>query len=224
MRNKALIFLGFIIFSSFGFSQEVIIRGTIRSSKDGLPIDNVNISIKGTNNGTSSDKDGEFTLKNIHLPAILRISHLAFFSKDVALSKDDVKKGNTIVLDILLSEKITNLAEVIISEKPPVYQLERLIYDFEIDDTNLFIIRNSKDKKLLQVYSFNNYLRYQKFIPKECNVVEYDYSNNVVVRKKKEAKYYQVSIKDNQEIIGVQTCALPISSKSRVRCCSKRNR
>lgn len=198
MKNIILLLL--IIISPFCYSQEIIINGSVVSSTDGLPIDNVNISIKGTNIGTSSDKAGKFILNNVKLPVVLRVSHLAFFSQDIALTKDDIKKRNNIVLNIQLSDMSTNLSEVIITDSPPVYQLERLVYDFEIDNSNLYIIRNSKDKKLLQIYSFEDYLRNKVFIPKECNVVESDYSNNIVVRKKKEEEFYKVLVNETKGI------------------------
>lgn len=77
-------------------SQNVTIKGTIISSSDGLPIANVNISIKGTNYGVSSDKDGRFSLENVKLPIIIHISHIAYISKDISLTKKDITKGNTI--------------------------------------------------------------------------------------------------------------------------------
>ena len=93
-------------------SQNVTIKGTIIASSDGLPIANVNISIKGTNYGVSSDKDGKFSLQNVKLPVILSFSHLAYFSKDLQLTKDSIKKGKSIVLNIELSDKTTNLSVV----------------------------------------------------------------------------------------------------------------
>jgi hypothetical protein len=200
IMKRVIIFILLIFHVVTCLSQTVTINGSIVSSSDGIPIDNVNISIKGTNIGTSSDKAGKFILNSIKLPTVLRVSHLAFFSQDIALTKDDIKKKNNIILSIQLSDRATNLSEVIIRDNPPVYQLERLVYDFEIDDSNLYIIRNSKDKKLLQMYSFEDYLRNKIFIPKECNVVEYDYSKNIVVRKKKEEEFYKVLVNETKGI------------------------
>ncbi|MDD2192666.1 MAG: carboxypeptidase-like regulatory domain-containing protein [Bacteroidales bacterium] len=195
-----LLLLLLLIVPCFCYSQTVTIKGDVVAVADGLPIDNVNILIKGTNIGVSSDKDGKFVLNNVKLPAVLKVSHLAFFSQDIALTKADVVKKNTINLNIQLSDRATSISEVIIIDKSPVYQLERLVYDFEIDDSNLYIIRNSKGKKLLQVYSFEDYLRNKISVPNECNVVEYDYSNNIVVRKKKEEEYYKVLIDERKGI------------------------
>ena len=170
-------------------SQNVTIKGSVIASSDGLPIANVNISIKGTNHGVSSDKDGKFFLENVKLPVILSFSHLAYFSKDLQLTKDSIKKGKSIVLNIELSDKTTNLSEVVIRDDSPVYQLERLVYDFEVDSSNLYIIRNSKDKKLLQVYSFEDYLRNKILIPDECNEIKYDYSNQLSIKQNNDESY-----------------------------------
>lgn len=198
---KKFVFLMFSLFCCFILhSQNVTIKGTIISSSDGLPIANVNISIQGTNHGVSSDKDGKFFLENVKLPVILSFSHLAYFSKDLQLTKDSIKKGKSIVLNIELSDKTTNLSEVVIRDDSPVYQLERLVYDFEVDSSNLYIIRNSKDKKLLQVYSFEDYLRNKILIPDECNEIKYDYSNQLSLKQNNDESYYKIMFDEKKNI------------------------
>ena len=53
-------FLVFILSCFVGFSQQNI-NGII-SDEDGVPLPGVNVVVKGTNNGTSSDFDGNYSI------------------------------------------------------------------------------------------------------------------------------------------------------------------
>ncbi|MDD2192665.1 MAG: carboxypeptidase-like regulatory domain-containing protein [Bacteroidales bacterium] len=192
MKTKQILLTLLLFIPFFCYSQTVTIKGNVVAVADGLPVDNVNILIKGTNIGISSDKDGMFVLNNVKLPAILKVSHLAFFSQDIALTKADVNKRNTINLNIQLSDRATNLSEVTIEDKPN-NRIERLVYDFEVDDSNLYVIRNKKDNKQLHVYSFEDYLKKTQKIPRKCNVLGVDEMKNVYVKQESNADYWIVN-------------------------------
>lgn len=191
-RIKQILLLLLLVAPCFCYSQTVTIKGNVIAVADGLPIDNVNILIKGTNIGVSSDKDGEFVLNNVKLPVDLRVSHLAFFSQDIALTKDDTTKKNTVILNIQLSDRATSLSEVLIEDKPN-NRIERLVYDFEVDDSNLYVIRNKKDNKKLHVYSFEDYLKKTQKIPQKCNILGVDEMKNVYVKQESNADYWIVN-------------------------------
>ena len=57
--SKAVFFV-FILSCFVGFSQQNI-SGTI-SDEEGVPLPGVNVVIKGTNNGTSTDFDGNYSI------------------------------------------------------------------------------------------------------------------------------------------------------------------
>ena len=192
MKTKQILLTLLLFIPFFCYSQTVTIKGSVVSVADGLPVDNVNILIKGTNIGVSSDKDGKFVLNNVKLPAVLKVSHLAFFSQDIALTKADVNKRNTINLNIQLSDRATSLSEVTIKDKPN-NRIERLVYDFEVDDSNLYVIRNKKDNKQLHVYSFEDYLKKTQKIPQKCNVLGVDEMKNVYVKQESNADYWIVN-------------------------------
>ena len=220
---KKFVFLMVSLFYCFILhSQNVTIKGTIIASSDGLPIANVNISIKGTNHGVSSDKDGKFFLENVKLPVILSFSHLAYFSKDLQLTKDSIKKGKSIVLNIELSDKTTNLSEVVIRDDSPVYQLERLVYDFEVDSSNLYVISNSNGEKLLQVYSFEDYLINKIFIPDECDEITYDYSKQLSLKQKDNESYYKIMF-DKENNIKLNIVKYDVIERGFLRIISDRN-
>ena len=177
------------------FSQNVTIKGNIIASSDGLPVKDVNISVKGKTIGTSSDEKGNFILKNVSLPCDLKISHIAYLSKEVSLTKKDISKKNTINLNISLADKTTPISEIIIRTKP-YYRLERLVYDFEIDDNYVYTITNKNDKKHLSVYTFEDYRKRTQEIPKECNEVSYDLQNKLRVKKDGKDDYWRISSSD----------------------------
>ena len=52
-----------VLFSSMGAYGQSTITGTISSADDGQPIPGANIVVQGTNNGTSSDFDGNYIIE-----------------------------------------------------------------------------------------------------------------------------------------------------------------
>ncbi len=181
------------------FSQNVTIKGNIIASSDGLPVKDVNISVKSKTIGTSSDEKGNFILKNVSLPCDLKISHITFLSKEVSLNKKDISKRNTINLNISLADKTTPISEIVIRTKP-YYRLERLVYDFEIDDNYLYIISNKNDKKQLSVYTFEDFRKRTQEIPKECNEVSFDSYNKLRVKNNDKNEYYKLLFDKNFNI------------------------
>ncbi|MFA7081087.1 MAG: carboxypeptidase-like regulatory domain-containing protein [Bacteroidales bacterium] len=195
MKTKQILLLLLLFIPCFCYSQTVTIKGNVLAVADGLPVDNVNILIKGTNIGVSSDKNGKFVLNNVKLPAVLKVSHLAFFSQDISLTKADVVKKNTIILNIQLSDRATSLSEVTIEDKPN-NRIERLVYDFEVDDNYVYLICNKKDKRQLQVYTFDDYRKRSQELPKGCNEIGFDSRHYLYVRKGNRIDYWRISSED----------------------------
>jgi hypothetical protein len=192
--RKITIFILLLICCFATFSQKVTIKGNVIAA-DSLAIDNVNISITKTKQGVSTNKEGNFIIENVTLPCVLSISHIAYLSKEISLTKKDITKRNTIELSISLSDKTTPISEIIIRTKP-YYRLERLVYDFEIDDNYLYIISNKNDRKHLSVYTFEDFRKRTQEIPKECNEVSYDCQNKLRVKKEGKEDYWRISSSD----------------------------
>lgn len=66
---------------TFGFSQKNTISGTV-SDTAGTPIPGVNIIVKGTAIGTSTNFDGEYTINTESNNAVLIFSYLGFLTKE----------------------------------------------------------------------------------------------------------------------------------------------
>jgi len=93
-----------VIGISFAQAQEV--KGRVTDSRDGSPVPGVNITVKGTNNGTSTDADGRFHIR-ASSGSILVFSSVGFTEQEVKVTGAD--------LDVSLAIAQRNLQEVVIT-------------------------------------------------------------------------------------------------------------
>jgi len=100
-----------IVLFPFNTNQTIIIRGKVIDNSSGLPIPFANISLSGTNKGTSSNEEGEFQLSLAKLPSELLISHLAHEKKLVYVYDD----SEEVLINLIPSQ--TTLKEITISAK-----------------------------------------------------------------------------------------------------------
>lgn len=84
----------------------VDIRGKV-TDENGAPLPGASIKVKGTNNATSTDTNGEFTLRNIEPGAVLVVSFLGFVTQEVSV-------GNQNSINIILIENTEALTEVVV--------------------------------------------------------------------------------------------------------------
>lgn len=77
------------------------------SDKNGVPLPGVTILIKGTNKGTSTDFDGNFTIDIVDQNAVLVISFIGFKTREITLN-------NRTRIDLVLEEDHQKLDEVVL--------------------------------------------------------------------------------------------------------------
>src|SRR5699024_249272 len=82
------------------------IRGIVKDSSTGKPLSGVTIRVKGSTTGTTSDKDGQFTL-NVPNDAVLEVSYLGYQSKLIPVDGKSV-------FDIFLSATSTGLNQLVV--------------------------------------------------------------------------------------------------------------
>jgi TonB-linked SusC/RagA family outer membrane protein len=87
--------------------QGITITGQVTSQEDGLAIPGVNIIVKGSTNGTVTDFDGNYTIVVSDENAILVFSSIGFIEKEVLV-------GNKSVINVIMSNDVTALDEVVI--------------------------------------------------------------------------------------------------------------
>ena len=105
--NKKLFFsmLVLLLFSVFIHAQKTV-TGTIIDN-GGIPLPGVNVVVKGTTTGTSTDFDGNFSL-DVEDTAILEISYIGFKTVEITV-------GDRTVINVTLEEDAEGLDEVVIT-------------------------------------------------------------------------------------------------------------
>ena len=104
--NYLLIY--FLLLSAFGFAQSYDIGGTVKESGTGLPLPGVNVQIKNSTKGTSSDFDGNFSLAGIPSGSVVVFSYVGFSNFEYTVTASNNKVA------IALQEDTKSLDEVVV--------------------------------------------------------------------------------------------------------------
>ena len=138
MKYKILHILLLTLISSSLFSQEII-RGVIFDKESNKPIRNVNIVIKGTSKGTSTDSRGFFFIKPDKFPLTITVSHVAYNSRDF-----EIKTPSNEIKEFALIKKENQIDEVSVFANKKVVELTKNkvydISDFEITDNKIILL------------------------------------------------------------------------------------
>jgi len=106
MKIRSYLSLLFVLIgTTYGFAQTQL-SGTI-SGADGQPIPGATILVQGTNNGTTSDFDGNFTIA-VETNQIIDISYLGYISQSIPYTGQDN-------LIISLEEDLNELDEIVVT-------------------------------------------------------------------------------------------------------------
>lgn len=88
--NKPLITLSiFLFFCGILSAQNVTIKGTVSEADTGIPIPGANVLVKGTNQGLTTNFDGNYQIE-VSVGATVVFSYIGFISKEVQVSKSTV--------------------------------------------------------------------------------------------------------------------------------------
>ncbi len=96
----------FILFG-LALSAQQTVTGTVTSQPDGLPLPGVNIIIKGTAQGASSDMDGQYTIEVEDGTAVLVYSYIGFTPQEITV-------GTQTVINVGLEEDASQLNEIVV--------------------------------------------------------------------------------------------------------------
>jgi len=102
--------LAVLLFAIIGISvsaQDRTVTGKVTDAKDGAPLVAASVTVKGTTRGTTTGKDGSFSLKVASNATTLVVSYLNYGTKEVVL---DAK--NTV--NVSLSQSADQLNEVVV--------------------------------------------------------------------------------------------------------------
>jgi TonB-dependent starch-binding outer membrane protein SusC len=106
MKNsllKSLLTFLTVLITGFAYSQNV--SGTVSDSSG--PLAGASVMVKGTTNGTSTDIDGNFTIKNVGTDAVLVFSYIGLTTQEVAV-------GSKSVVNVVLIDDKKELKEVVV--------------------------------------------------------------------------------------------------------------
>ena len=104
MKQKLIkknMFLFFLMAPLLLLAQDVV-KGKVTDSSLGDPLPGVNVVIKGTTTGTTTDFDGNYELSVDNFPSILVFSSLGYASKEMQVSGPST-------LNVALDESATGL-------------------------------------------------------------------------------------------------------------------
>jgi iron complex outermembrane receptor protein len=107
--NARLAWLGVLLFAfvQIGFGQGKTVTGKITSNKDGSPVANATIVVKGTGKGTTTDANGNYSLSVPNDNAVLVITSVGYARKEVSVAA-------ATQLDFVMDEALGNLNEVVV--------------------------------------------------------------------------------------------------------------
>ena len=120
------------------FSQAYTFKGIVKDEQTMKPLAEVNISIPGTSLGTSTDKDGKFSLRIGKLPSTLVFSCIGYENEEYQLKT----VGHTTV-EFLLTSKAYILKEVSISSRNYSFLFKDKDYsvlDYELMDDKVLLL------------------------------------------------------------------------------------
>ena len=90
------------------YQQMITVSGKVTSVTDGSALPGVNVLLKGTNEGTITDVNGEYSINVNNEGAVLIFSYIGFFSQEIVV-------GGQSVINIEMIEDITSLDEVVVT-------------------------------------------------------------------------------------------------------------
>ncbi len=108
MKRKIILYL--ILMGSF-FSltaQNIGVKGVVTSLEDGMSLPGASVVVSGTNIGTSSDLDGNFTLNNVDKDATLVISYTGYVTQTIKVN------GQT-TINVALKSELLQLQEIVVT-------------------------------------------------------------------------------------------------------------
>ncbi len=137
--------LGLFIINSAVFAQETIVQGKVTDAASGDPLPFVNVFFKGTSIGSTTDFDGNFTVRSFNATDSLVASYVGYKHRTKA-----VKLGTRQTINFQLTEELIGLQEVIVyAGENPAFEILR----------NVVRNKNINDKRKLVAYEYDTYTK-----------------------------------------------------------------
>ena len=103
-----MVFVLSVLCAGLTFAQEKTVNGTVTDGVTGEPLPGANVSIQGTQTGTTTDANGSYELTVPGPDAVLRFSFIGY-------QTEEVEVGDQTVIDVVLQEEVGQLEEVVVT-------------------------------------------------------------------------------------------------------------
>lgn len=111
---KKLISTFLLLFAVLTVKAQSVVSGKV-TDQQGQPLAYVSVSVEGSKAHTVTNDDGQFTLKTTHKPRYVRLSHIGYKSRKVAIGE-----GTKQSLRIRMVSNTVELREVLVSANEPM--------------------------------------------------------------------------------------------------------
>ena len=101
---RKLLFLG--VFMLFGYAQAQSVSGTVSDANGPLP--GANVIVQGTSHGVTTDFDGNYTIDDVALDAVLTYSFVGYITQGITVNGQSV-------INVVLIEDANQLEEVVVT-------------------------------------------------------------------------------------------------------------
>ncbi len=88
MKNFKLLLIGLLLSTSFTMFAQQTVKGVVKEKSSGEALPGVSVMIKGTNKGTETDFDGNFTIEKVASGDTLVFRYLGYANKEIVLTTD----------------------------------------------------------------------------------------------------------------------------------------
>ena len=203
--KKGLLLLMIVIQALCLYSQEITVTGFVMD-ETGIPVGNVHIRCETSNRGTITDEDGWFSLNLSEQPTILSLSHVAFFSKQVDITKETIAQGKRmgeIEFNIVLKQKTQMLSAVEITDGKVTIAYndsKKWILDYAfIGRDEILFLMIEKNKKNILLTDANNKTISKKQVDSKYSSFHKDCFGNIFLKSDDEV--CQVFLQDNNHFL-----------------------
>jgi hypothetical protein len=142
---RIVCFLLQLVLFNFSFAQETTVKGKVTDANSGDPIPFAAVIFQGSSVGTSTDFDGNYSIKTTRATDSVKVTNIGYKSKSKF-----VKVGISQVINIQIEEAVGNLDEVTIhAGENPAYEVLR----------NVQRNKDKNDKRKLTAYEYDTYTK-----------------------------------------------------------------
>lgn len=109
MKNKFSLFLTISLFAllhASSYAQGKVVKGTIKDAT-GLPIPGVNVVVKGTKTGASTDFDGQYSIT-------ANVGQVLVYSSTGSKTVERTVNASSSVIDVVMVDEVAQLNEVVV--------------------------------------------------------------------------------------------------------------